>query len=404
MQKEKLAGALDGIRVIEVASYVTGPFAGALLGDLGAEVFKIEEPGHGDPFRGWGADQYSPTFRALNRNKKSVVLDLRNPAGREILMRMIKTADVVIENHRPGVAERMGFGYEMARENNPRLVYCSVTGFGMDGPYVGRPGYDTVGQALSGLLSLLTNLDHPQPMGISLSDHITGLYACCGVLAALAARFVTGQGQRISTSLLQATLHLESENAAHYFHHQSAPVRETRVRQAQVFAFRAEDGLPFVIHLSSPVKFWHGLADAVGRPEWKDDERFASHGGRQSHYDILSSVLQEVFQTAPREVWLELLSQHDVPVAPLNTLEEAFDDPQVQHLGLRWTYAHPMRGPVDGVATGFGLSATPPAVRLAPPVLGEHTDSVLRGIGASESDLDMWQNAGAFGKRGDPHG
>ena len=267
-----MPGALAGIRVIEIASYVTGPFAGALLGDLGAEVIKVEDPIHGDPFRGWGDDQYSPTFCALNRNKKSVTLDLREKAGQELLLKLIDTCDVVIENHRPGIAEKMGFGFELVHKRNSKAIYCSITGFGEDGPYADRPGYDTVGQAISGLLSLLTNIENPEPMGISLSDHITGLYACCAVLAGIAARSLTGEGQLVSTSLLQATIHIMGENAQHYFHSRKAPLRETRVHQAQVYAFKGSDGLPFVIHLSSPAKFWEGLARVVGHSEWLADD------------------------------------------------------------------------------------------------------------------------------------
>jgi formyl-CoA transferase len=205
---------LAGIRVLEVASYVTGPYAGALLADMGAEVIKIEEAEQGDPFRGWGKGGYSPTFRSVNRGKRSVAIDLRSVQGRDIVLRLADRADVVVENYRPGTVDRLGIGYAEVRARNPRVVYCSISGFGSSGPYRDRPGYDTVGQAVSGLLSLLTDLDRPRPMGISLSDHLTGLYACYGVLAALVGRGVNGQGRRVETSLLQATTAFLAENAA----------------------------------------------------------------------------------------------------------------------------------------------------------------------------------------------
>ncbi len=392
-----MPGALSGLLVVEVASYVTGPFAGALLGDLGAEVIKVEDPGRGDPFRGWGDDLYSPTFCALNRNKKSIRLDLRTQGGREILLELIDKADVVIENHRPGVAKRMGFGYEAVHARNPRAVYCSITGFGEDGPYAQRPGYDTVGQALSGLLSLLTNVDQPEPMGISLSDHVTGIYAFCGILSGLMARAATGEGQLVTTSLLQATMHLIGENAAHYFHSDQAPLRQTRVRQAQVYAFQASDGLPFVVHLSSPTKFFEGLAKAVGHPEWLEDPRFVNRAARQRNYEALLSQLQEIFRSAPRDHWLEELGRLDVPSAALNTIADAFEDPQVKHLGIKMSYDHPTHGTVYGVAPGFALSDTPLTVRLAPPVLGEHTETVLSHLGIADERMKALTSEGAFG-------
>ena len=394
-----MSGALTGIKVVEVASYVTGPFAGAMLGDLGADVIKVEEPDHGDPFRGWGDDRYSPTFCALNRNKRSVTLDLRNSGGREILMHIIDGADVVIENHRPGIAEQMGFGYQAVYARNPMVIYCSITGFGETGPYSQRPGYDTVGQALSGLLSLLTNVGQPQPMGISLSDHLTGIYACCGILSALIARPTTGEGQLVTTSLLQATMHLIGENAAHYFNTNEAPSRLTRVRQAQVFAFEAGDDLPFIVHLSSPAKFWKGLVQAVGRPQWLEDTRFATRAARQKNYEELASELREIFRTAPRERWLSELNRLDVPSAPLNTIAEALEDPQVRHLGIEMTYDHPIHGAVFGVAPGFALSDTPLSVRLAPPILGEHTAKVLEDLNLSKEQLDALRTSGATGRQ-----
>jgi len=373
-------GALAGVRVIELASYVTGPYAGVLLADLGAEVIKVEEPGRGDPFRGWEEGQYSPTFCSVNRNKKSVVLDLQTAAGQSILRRLIGTGDVLIENHRPGVAERLGFGYEQLRETNPRLIYCAITGFGSAGPYRDLPGYDTVGQALGGLLSLLTDLDAPRPMGISLSDHVTGLFACTGILAALLARERTGAGQKVETSLLQATVSFTAENAARYFASGRVPTRESRTRLAQVYAFRAQDGRPFVIHLSSPQKFWTGLTRALGRPELAEDPRFRTRAARIEHYRELVDLLQGDFEKAPRDELLARLQAEDVPSAPINTLAEVFADPQVRGLGMQIALEHPRQGPMQLVAPGITLEKTPATVRLAPPTLGEHTEEVLKSI------------------------
>ncbi|MFM2128587.1 MAG: hypothetical protein RL477_133, partial [Pseudomonadota bacterium] len=198
--------ALDGVTVLEFASYVSGPYAGMLLGDLGAEIIKIEDPKSGDPFRGWGAADYSATFGSVNRNKKSVILDLKSKEGLAAARALAEKADVVIENYRTGTMDRLGLGWDELSKKNPRLIYCSITGFGTTGPYAQRPGYDTVGQAMGALLSVLTDLDDPKPMGVSLSDHLTGIMAAYGILGALMARERTGRGQRVETSLLAATL------------------------------------------------------------------------------------------------------------------------------------------------------------------------------------------------------
>ena len=380
-----MAGALEGIRVVEFANYVSGPYAGMLLGDLGAEVIKVESPDGGDPFRGWGRVEYSPTFGSVNRNKKSVVLDLKSAQGVAAARALVRTADVLIENFRIGTMERLGLGYDAAARDNPRLVWCSITGFGTSGPYASRPGYDTVGQALSGLLSLLTDLDRPRPMGISLSDHLAGIVACNGVLGALVARGRTGKGQRVDTSLLEATVSFCGENAARFFENRRAPNRATRAHQAQVYAFVAGDGKPFVIHLSSPAKFWQALARVAGQPEWLDDPRFASKETRGRHYDVLHDGLAAVFKHDTRAAWLAKLQAEDVPAAALNTLDEVFEDPQVEHLGMRQDVPHPRVGTIGLVRNGLRMSATPPDIRSAAPELGEHTDEILAQLDSAAS-------------------
>jgi crotonobetainyl-CoA:carnitine CoA-transferase CaiB-like acyl-CoA transferase len=377
-----MAGALEGIRVVEFANYVSGPYAGMLLGDFGAEVIKVESPDGGDPFRGWGRVEYSPTFGSVNRNKKSVVLDLKSAAGAAAARALIRTADVVIENFRTGTMERLGLGYEAVAPDNTRLVWCSITGFGSSGPYASRPGYDTVGQSVSGLLSLLTDRTDPRPMGISLSDHLAGITACNGILGALIARGRTGKGQRVDTSLLEATVSFCGENAARFFENGKVPDRATRTHQAQVYAFVAGDAKPFVIHLSTPTKFWRALAGVVGRPEWVDDPRFATKESRGKHYDILHGELAAIFKTDVRDAWLTKLQTADVPAASLNSLDEVFDDPQVQHLGMRQNVLHSRVGMIGLVRNGIRMSQTPPDIRSAAPELGAHTEEILAEIKA----------------------
>jgi formyl-CoA transferase len=371
-------GALDGIKIFEFASYVSGPFAGMLLADLGAEVVKIESPNGGDAFRNWGKQDYNGTFGSMNRNKMSVTLDLKTEAGRTAARRLALSADVIIENFRPGTMERLGLGYEPLAAANPRLIYCSITGFGSQGPYSNRPGYDTVGQAVSGLLSVLTDRAAPQTMGVSLSDHLAGTFAAYGVLAALMARTTTGLGQKVETSLLQASLAFLGENAAHFFEDGKVPSRATRCKRAQVFAFTAGDGLPFVVHLSSPEKFWLGLLAATDRQALADDARFHNRDARVKNYDALRDELASVFQSRPRAHWLQLLEEQDVPSGSLNTLEEVIADPQFIALDMRKHLPHRTRGTVSVIGNPVRLSATPPRMDRAAPDLGAHNEIFLR--------------------------
>jgi formyl-CoA transferase len=369
-------GALAGITVLEVANYVSGPFAGMLLSDLGAEVIKIE-PKEGDPFRAWGKSDYSATFGSLNRNKKSIVLDLKSQDAGELFRKLATRADVVLENFRPGTMERMGFGYEHLQPLNPRLIYCSISGFGSDGPYRDYPGYDTIGQGMGGLLSLLTEKTAPQPMGISLSDHLTGVFACYGILAAIVARQRTGRGQRVGTSLMESTVAFLAENAANFFEGGPPPDRAKRTHQALVFAFVARDHRPLVIHLSSPQKFWVGLTKALEHQALQADPRFSDRAARTKNYDALHAILADLFRGRNRDDWLQRLRAEDVPCGPLSDLGEVFNDPQVKFLGLKKELPHAKRGTVAVVGNPVRLSDTPVQITRAAPDLGQDTDAVF---------------------------
>ncbi len=391
-----MAGALSGIKIIEAASYVTGPFASQLLADLGAEVIKIEEPKRGDPFRGWGERNYAATFCSLNRNKKSVTVDFRTDDGRDVLLELLAGADVFIQNFRPGVLDKRGLGFEDISKINAKLVYCSISGFGPKGPYRDMPGYDTIGQARSGLLSLLTDPGKPQGMGISFSDHLTGMYACYGVLGALMNRTLAGAGQHVETSLLRASVSFVSENAARYFDTGHVPRRKHRTTTAGVFAFEDEDGLAFVLHMSSPDKFWHGLFDVVGRPEWKQDPRFNNRKVRVENYDALNEQLAPIFRKGKREDWLRRLIEQDVPAAPINTLDEVFVDPQVRTYGFPIEVEHPKMGKMKLIGNAVDMSRTPPSIDRPPPVLGEHTEEILASLGYDSARIAALKNQGAI--------
>ncbi len=371
--------ALQGIKVVEFTSYVSGPYAGMLLGDFGADIIKVEPPETGDPFRRWGETSYNATFGSVNRNKKSVTLDLKSAEGKAHALRLMEEADVVIENLRSGALDRLGLGWDTVKERNPRLIYCSITGFGDSGPYADRPGYDTVGQAMGGLLSLLTDMNKPQPMGISLSDHLAGISACMGILAAINSRHLTGRGQRVSTSLLESTISFLAENAARYFEDGSTPGRATRTHIAQVFAFVAGDGKGFVIHLSSPKKFWMALLGVVGRLDFAEDPRFAERKKRIANYDILHEEFSRIFATRDRDHWLDLLIKADVPAGPIHDLEGVFSDPQVKALDMVAHVPHPAgKGEVALIRNAVRMSETPPIVRSAAPQLGEHNATILK--------------------------
>jgi crotonobetainyl-CoA:carnitine CoA-transferase CaiB-like acyl-CoA transferase len=376
-----MSGALAGIKIIETASYVTGPFASQLLADMGAEVVKIEEPKRGDPFRGWGERNYAATFCSLNRNKQSMSLDLRTAEGRDIALQLAQHADAWIQNFRPGVMEKYGLGYAAVKAINPKIVYCSISGFGPKGPYRDMPGYDTIGQARSGILSLITDPGKPQGMGISFSDHLTGMYACYGVLSGLINRMITGEGQNVETSLLRASVSFVSENAARYFETGDVPRRKHRTTTAGVFAFEDRDGLPFVLHMSSPDKFWVALFEVVGKSEWAHDARFNNRKARVENYDLIAEQLTTIFRAGRRDDWLRRLIDKDVPAAPINTLDEVFADPQVKSYGFPIEVEHPKMGKMKLIGNAVDMSRTPPSIDRPPPLLGEHTDEILNALG-----------------------
>ena len=274
---------LDKLTVIECATFVTGPYATALLADLGARVIKIESPPAGDPYRYFAPDPvYSFNFAHLNRNKESLVLDLKAPQGMDLCLELLKSADVFVENFRPGTADRLGIGYQTLRALNPKLVYCSISAFGQSGPYAEKPGFDTLGQAMSGLLSLLSDADDPKVMGMALADYVTGLSAAYGILGALLAREHSGAGCRIATSLLQATLSFIGETAAGYMRTGNVPNRMARVKNAHAFAFVCKDDLPLAIHCSVPEKFWLALLETIERLDIAEDPRFKQRESRRN--------------------------------------------------------------------------------------------------------------------------
>ncbi|HSJ55771.1 MAG TPA: CoA transferase [Anaerolineae bacterium] len=388
---------LTDVTVVECATYVTGPYATALLADLGARVIKIEAPPHGDPYRYFApGEYYSPNFAHLHRNKQSILLDLKVPEGRQVCLDLVRGADVFVENFRPGVAGRLGLDYEALCAVNPRLVYCSISAFGQSGPYAGKPGFDTLGQAMSGLLSLLADPEEPKIMGVALSDYITGFSAAYGILGGLLARQASGQGLKVETSLLQATLSFIGETAAGYFSTGTVPSRIARVRDAHAFAFLARDNLPLAIHCSVPEKFWLALLAAIDRVELAHDARFKTRDDRRRNIEPLQQELAPTFATKDRAEWLRLLEENDVPASPLYSVKEALEDPQVLHLGVTEEVEHPTTGKARFVGGPVRYEGLNVQTSEPPPLPGEHTATILAELGYSNADVKALSKTGAI--------
>jgi len=325
--------ALSGVRVVEQGTFITGPCCGMMLADLGADVIKIESP-EGDPYRSYQGGQYSPHFQAYNRNKRSLMLDMKLGTDRVLFDGLIREADVYIQNFRPGTAERLGAGVERLQQLNSRLVCCSISGFGSSGPYVDRPSYDSVAQALSGFLSVVVDYQRPQFLGPALADAITGIYASQGILGALVQRGRTGRGCHVEVSMLEAMTHFAVEPFAAYFALGQTPTAADRPKLAQAYILRTADERLLAIHLSSLEKFWEGLVAALEAPELATDPRFNPRERRIAEYETLRVELNKRFARKPLAHWMQRLQDEDVPHAPVNRLDDVVSDPQVAHLGI----------------------------------------------------------------------
>jgi crotonobetainyl-CoA:carnitine CoA-transferase CaiB-like acyl-CoA transferase len=328
-----MKSVLSGIRIVEQGTFITGPCAGMMLADLGADVVKVESPS-GDPYRSYQGGQFSPHFQAYNRNKRSIVLDMNARDDRSLFDDLVRNADIYIQNFRPGTADKLGAGAQRLLSLNSRLVYCSISGFGSSGPYADRPSYDSVAQALSGFLSVVVDRERPRFLGPALADAITGIYAAYGVLGALFERSRTGQGRLVEVSMLEAMAHFAVEPFAAFFALHESPTSSDRPRLAQAYILRTADGGLIAIHLSSLEKFWTGLTNALASDRLTADERFRTRQGRIDHYELLGAELDALFSGQPMRHWEERLGQNDVPFAPIHRIEEAVRDPQVEHLGV----------------------------------------------------------------------
>ena len=383
-EQQPPAGALTGIRVADFTRVVAGPYATMLLGDLGAEIIKVEQPGTGDDTRTWGppfAGGESTYFLAVNRNKQSICLDLHDPADLATAQRLIATSDVLIENFRPGFMDRLGLGYDTLRATQPGLIYCAISGYGQTGPYRDRAGYDVNVQALGGLMGITGTPDGPPvKTGVALVDVATGLYAFSAILAALYHRERTGAGQRLDVSLLSTQLATLINAASGYLVAGALPQRQGTAHSSivpyQVFA--TADG--YLMVAAGNDKLFARLCAVLGHPAWATDPRFATNADRVQHRESLLALIAAVLQTSTTAHWEQALEAAGVAVAPVNTLAQVFADPQVVHSGQVVTIDHPTVGDLPLVGPAVTYSATPAGVVLPPPLLGQHTAAIRRTL------------------------
>jgi crotonobetainyl-CoA:carnitine CoA-transferase CaiB-like acyl-CoA transferase len=384
---------LKGVRVVELSTVITAPLAGMMLADLGADVIKVEHPQGGDPFRNFRGGQYSPNFVAYNRGKRSIQLDLRADAGRSILLKLVARADVLLENYRPGIMEKLGLGDDILKAANAKLIHCSITGFGASGPYSARPAYDNVAVALSGIASLQLDPEHPQSSGPTIPDNATGMFACYGILGALYERERTGRGHRVEVNMLEAGIAFIPDPFANYTRAGIKSDRLTRVAASQSFAFRCGDGKLLAVHLSSQPKFFEGLVAALERPDLLRDERFTTRDLRVSNYGELRGILAEIVETKPRAHWMTALEANDVPFAPVQSLQDVLDDPQVRHMHTFYKQSHPTEGEITAIHRPVQIDGGRDERALPAPTLGEHTDAVLAELGYDEGEIAKLRKA-----------
>ena len=395
MAPTQTSGALSHIRVLDLSRILAGPWAAQMLGDLGAEVIKVERPGVGDDTRGWGPpyvkdadgnDTSDSTYTlSANRNKRSVTIDFTQPEGQQLVRQLAAQSDVLIENFKVGGLKKFGLDYETLQPLNPKLIYCSITGFGQTGPYAPRAGYDFLIQGLGGLMSFTGRPDNepgggPMKVGVALSDIMTGMYSATAILAALASRAETGVGQYIDMALLDVQVGVLSNQAMNYLHTGKVPQRMGNAHPNVVpyQDFPTSDG--YVIIATGNDGQFARMAEAMGKPEWRTDPRFAKNAQRVANRQQLIAAMIEITRTRGTAEWVTVFESVGVPCGAINDLEHVFADPQVVARKMQISMQHPKYGAVPLVANPIRLSETPVQYRRPPPALGEHTGEVLANV------------------------
>ncbi len=394
--------ALEGLTVLDLTQVMAGPSCCQLLGDLGAQVVKVEPAGSGDHTR-QSMGHFLPhgessAFVAVNRNKRGIAIDLKQDAGRDAFYRLARGADVVVENFRPGVTARLGVDYPTLSEQNPRLIYASISGFGQTGPYAGRPGYDLIAQAMSGIMSVTGEPGGaPVKSSIPLADLAAGLYCAVAILAACIARERTGRGQYIDTSLYEAGLALSVWETAELWATGQVPrpLGSAHRMNAPYQAFRTRDGY-ITVGANNP-RLWQRLCQVIGREDLLADERFTSNAGRMAHREALTTEIESALKSRDTADWEAALLEAGVPCGPLRDYAQVVQDPHTLAREMVVTMDHPVEGEIRGLGIPVKLSGTPGEIRRPAPLLGQHTDEILAGLGYSAAEISALREQGAVG-------
>ena len=385
--------ALDGVRVLDLTRALAGPFCTLMLGDYGADVIKIELPGTGDDTRTWGPPfigEESAYFLSINRNKRSLTLNFKEPQAVEIFLKLVEDTDVIVENFTPGVMERLGLGYETIKAANPKIVYCSISGFGQTGPYQKRPAYDQIMQGVSGLMSITGDPEgEPEKIGIAVTDIGAGMWAAFAVLAALHHRQKNGEGQYIDLAMLDAQVAWLTYQAAFFFATNTPPKRLGKAHPTLVpyQAFMAQDGKYFNVAVGSE-RLWERFCQGIKREDLKDNPDYATNGDRVRNRTKIVPLLQEFFLKRPSLEWVEDLQAANVPAGPINDLADVFSDPQVLHRQMLLEMPHPTLGSIKQTGLPLKFSLTPGGLDRHPPLLGEHNQEILQGLGYSAAQIE----------------
>jgi crotonobetainyl-CoA:carnitine CoA-transferase CaiB-like acyl-CoA transferase len=391
------ARALDGLRVLDVTQVMAGPYCAMVLADLGADVIKVEPPA-GDSTRVMpgASGRDSPSFNAVNRGKRGIVLNLKTPAGREVLLRLARATDILIENYRPGVMAALGAGYEALAAINPRIIYASISGYGQTGPHRSKGGFDLVAQGVSGIMSVTGEPGGaPAKAGVPLTDLGAGLFAVIGILAALEHRRRTGMGQQVDTALVDAGVALSVWEATEYFSGVGVPkaLGSAHRMNAPYQAIRCADG--YVTLGAANDRIFARLCDLLGHPEWLQRAEFATNASRVRNRAVLADAIEAITRQQPRAHWLAVFDANDIPCGPINDYAQVFADPQVQAREMMVETDHPTLGRTRTLGSPIKMSATPPDVTRRAPLLGEHTDEILRAAGYTDGQIATLRAAGA---------
>ena len=391
-QTDSHPGPLAGMRVLELAQIMAGPTCGMMLADMGADVIKVEKLPGGDDSRGYREPRVngvSAPFMILNRNKRGIALNLKHPKGRDILLRMVKDADVLTENYRRGTLEKLGLGYETLKEINPGLIYCSVSGYGRDGPYGDKGGFDLIAQGFSGLMSFTGEPGRPPvKTGNSIADINAGILAVVGITAAYAYKLKTGRGQAVDTSLMEAALQQTYWHAAIYFAtgQSVGPSGSAHLLTAPYQAFQASDGW---INIGGANQAnWERIAEVLGHPEWREDPRFKDNTARMQNLQALTEAMSSVLVTRTRDEWIAAFDAAGVPVGPVNTIGEALSHPQTLARNMVVDLEHPQAGPTKALGCPVHFSETPTRIARHAPILGEHSRELLKEYGFKDVEID----------------